>query len=261
MNNQASEIKSFMTSALEWGAGILFPATCPGCGLRVSRPAAMCGECWPELRFLERPWCEVLGVPFDRDMGEGVVSPAAIAEPPVFDRARAAAAYEGVAQALVRKLKYGDRTDLAPWMATWMERAGVELFEPGQLVVPVPLHWRRFMGRRFNQSAELARALSRRKHLTYAPQLLKRVKGTRQQVGLGQRERQENVRAAFRVPDAAVAAVSGAAVLLVDDVYTTGATVSSAARALKRAGAARVDVLTFARVIDRDFLPGDQALI
>lgn len=261
VDNPTAEIKSAVIGGLEWGAKFLFPPVCPGCRLRVSRPATLCGDCWPKLRFLEQPWCEVLGTPFDRDMGEGALSAAAIAYPPAFDRARAAVAYSGAARQLVQNLKYGDRTDLAPWMGGWMLRAGAELFEPGQLVVPVPLHWRRFLSRRFNQSAELARAVARLKGLTFAPEALKRVKLTRQQVGLGQRERAENVRAAFRVPDTARRQVAGASILLVDDVYTTGATVSSAAKALKRAGAARVEVLTFARVLPGDFLPEDQDLI
>lgn len=261
VGKQASQIRTMMLAGLDWSAHMLFPSVCPGCRLRVSRPATLCGDCWRKLRFLERPWCEVLGTPFDQEMGEGVVSAAAIANPPAFDRARAAVSYAGVARQLVQNLKYGDRTDLAPWMARWMLRAGDELFEPGQLVLPVPLHWQRFMWRRFNQSAELARAIAAMKGLAFAPEALRRVKVTRQQVGLGQRERAENVRAAFKVPEAARTRVRGASVLLVDDVYTTGATVSSAAKALKRAGAARVDVLTFARVLSGDFLDEDRDLI
>lgn len=261
MDKLASQVGPILSAGLRWGGDLLFPPACPGCGLRVSRPATLCAGCWPGLTLIERPWCEVLGTPFGQDLGDNALSPAAIADPPVFDRARAAAAYSGVARRLVHNLKYGDRTDLAPWMAGWMLRVGSELFVPGQHVVPVPLHWRRFMWRRFNQSAELARHLARMKGLAFAPELLARVRKTRQQVGLGQRQRLENVRAAFEVPAAARVRLAGAAVLLVDDVYTTGATVSSAARALKRAGAARVDVLTFARVLSGDFLSDDQDLI
>lgn len=259
--NSTLDIKSLMASGLGWTADLLFPPSCPGCRLRVSQPATLCAECWPKLRFLERPWCEVLGTPFEREMGEGALSPAAIADPPAFDRARAAVAYSGVARQLVQDLKYADRTDLAPWMARWMLRVGGELVAARPLVVPVPLHWRRFLSRRVNQSAELARALSRLGGLAYAPELLTRVKQTRQQVGLGRHERAENVRAAFRVADGRRAMLAGRAVLLVDDVYTTGATVSAAAKALKRAGAAHVDVLTFARVLPGDFLSEEQEFI
>lgn len=165
--------------------------------------------------------------------------------------------YSGVARDLVQRLKFQDGTDLAPSMARWMARAGAELIADAEFVVPVPLHRMRFLRRRFNQSAELARALSVQTGLAFAPEILERSKKTRHQVGLRASERTENVRAAFRVPVAQAARIRGRRLLLVDDVLTTGATVSSAARALKRAGAARVDVLTFARVPIGDFQPDE----
>src|SRR6185312_6230887 len=184
---------------------------------------------------------------------EGLLSAEAIANPPPFGRARAAVSYDGVARRMVQGLKYSDRTDLALWMSGWMARAGAELLADTEVIVPVPLHWRRFLSRRFNQSAELARALARRADKPFEPMALTRVRGTRQQVGLGLGERQANVRGAFRVPPEADIKVRGRRVLLIDDVYTTGATVSAAARALKRGGAAAVDVLTFARILPGDF--------
>lgn len=239
---------------------LLFPPTCLGCRTIVENPGALCGACWPAVRFLERPWCDVLGVPFPVDYGHGTISPAAIAAPPPFGRARAAVSYDGPAREMVQALKYGDRTDLAPWMAIWMQRAAGELLPDAHLVVPVPLHRRRFMSRRFNQSAELARHLALRVALPFEPGLLMRRKRTRQQVGLGNRERAENVRGAFLVPEAGKAMLAGRRVLLVDDVFTTGATVAAATRALMRGGAAGVDVLTFARVL-RDFRPDEPASI
>lgn len=238
-------------------AAVLFPPVCPGCRRLVSQPGTLCPHCWGKLRFLERPWCDVLGTPFSVDPGPGAVSAAAIANPPPFDRARAAVIYTGVARELVQRLKFQDGTDLAPAMAGWMARAGAELIADAEFVVPVPLHRLRFLRRRFNQSAELARALSAQTSLAFAPEILERSKKTRHQVGLHANERAENVRAAFRVPVAEVARIKGRRLLLVDDVLTTGATVSSAARALKRAGAARVDVLTFARVPIGDFQPDE----
>lgn len=234
-------------------AAVLFPPVCAGCRRAVSQPGALCGACWPKLRFLEKPWCPVMGTPFSHDMGEGFLSAEAIANPPPFARARAAVAYSGVARQMVQGLKYGDRTDLAPWMARWMMRAGRELVVDAAVVVPVPLHWRRFVLRRFNQSAELARAIAGFSGLPFEPEALRRVKLTRQQVGLTAKEREDNVRAAFSVPAERDVEVRGRRVLLVDDVYTTGATVSAATLALKRAGAVAVDVLTFARVLPGDF--------
>ncbi|AWC22433.1 DNA utilization protein GntX [Aminobacter sp. MSH1] len=198
-----------------------------------------------------------MGTPFAHDFGAGFLSAEAIANPPPFARARAAVAYSGVARRMVQGLKFHDRTDLAPWMARWMLRAGTELVADAEVVVPVPLHWRRFFWRQFNQSAELARTIASLSSLPFAPTSVRRVKRTRQQIGLGQREREDNVRAAFVVPPEAEIEIRGRRVLLVDDVYTTGATVSAVTRALKKGGARGVDVLTFARVLPGDFRPDD----
>lgn len=247
--------------ALAWPARLLFPPVCAGCRRHVSQPGVLCGACWPKLRLLEKPWCPVMGTPFTHDMGEGFLSAEAIADPPPFERARAAVLYSGVARQMVQGLKYQDRTDLAPWMANWMVRAGAELIAEADLVVPVPLHWRRFFRRQFNQSAELGRAVSKLSGVPFSPSAVKRVKLTRQQVGLERHEREENVRAAFRVPPDAEIEIAGRRVLVVDDVYTTGATVRAVAKALKRGGAGAVDILTFARVLPGDFRPDDSATI
>ncbi|ALN74334.1 ComF family protein [Aureimonas sp. AU20] len=225
----------------------LYPPVCPGCGVAVGEAAALCPICWRGMRFIERPYCEALGLPFSFNLGKGFLSAEAIAEPPAFARLRAAVIYEDLAARLVSRLKYGDRTDLAPLMAGWMRRAGAELLADAEVIVPVPLHRTRLFRRRFNQSAELARLLANG-HPPFAPMALRRTRRTRSQVGLGPAERLANVRGAFEVPAREVGAVSGRRVLLVDDVFTTGATVSSAVRALKRAGAREVDVLVFARV-------------
>ena len=238
-------------------SSILFPPVCPGCRNLVQAPGTLCASCWPRIKFLERPWCEILGTPFAHDMGDGAVSPEAIANPPSFARARAAVSYTGAARQIVQNLKYRDRTDLAPWMAAWMLRAGSELLPDAELVVPVPLHRRRFFWRRFNQSAELGRHVARLAGLPFSAGAVERRKSTRQQVGLRANEREANVRGAFRVVD--VAAIRGRRVLVIDDVITTGATVAAVAKALKRAGASEVDVLAFARAIpgdmSGDFLP------
>ena len=261
MTESAAGIKSWMRVAAGWPARLIFPPACPGCRRLVAGPGALCGQCWPTLRFIERPWCEVMGTPFSHDMGEGLLSADAIANPPPFARARAAVAYTGAARQMVHALKFGDRTELAPWMAHWMMRPGRELAEEADIVVPVPLHRGRFFWRRFNQSAELARAICKLSGRRFSPDAVRRIRATRQQVGLGAREREENVRGAFRVPAEAEIEVRGRRVLVVDDVYTTGTTVSAVAKALKRAGAAQVDVLTFARVLPGDFRPDDAGSI
>lgn len=247
------EFKSLARSAASFSANLLFPPVCAGCRRIVSQPGSLCAQCWRRLRFLEQPWCAVMGTPFSHEMGAGIVSADAIANPPPFDCARAAVAHGGIARRMVHGLKYGDRTDLAPWMARWMIRAGREFLNDADLIVPVPLHRLRFVRRRFNQSAELARSVARLTGVPFSPDVVLRVKPTRQQVGLGLRQREDNVRGAFAVAPDKEIEVTGRRIVVVDDVYTTGATVYAVARALRKARPARIDVLTFARVLPGDF--------
>lgn len=229
--------------------GLVYPPACAGCGAATAEPHALCAGCWSRLRLIERPYCERFGTPFALDLGLGpMLSPRAIADPPVFGRARAAALYDDVARDLVHRLKYDDRLDLAAPMARMMGRSGAELLAQADCLVPVPLHWMRLWRRRFNQAALLARAIGRDAGVPCDPGALARVKATRSQVGLSRPARAANLQGAFRVPDAARPRLQGRRVVLIDDVTTTGATANAAARALMRGGAVCVDVLTFALV-------------
>lgn len=189
-----------------------------------------------------------MGTPFSIDMGKNFLSAEAIADPPPFERLRAVMLYDDLARRLVSSIKYADRTDLVPSIASWMVVAGRELIQDATIIVPVPLHTSRLQYRRFNQAAELARTIGKLQNLSYKPELLNRHRATRQQVGLTEAERTRNVQSAFRVPLEKKIELKGSRVLLVDDVYTTGATAKAATRALKRAGVASVDVLVFAKV-------------
>jgi ComF family protein len=225
------------------------PPLCPSCREQVADPGALCAACWGQLSFIARPYCERLGTPFAYDPGPGVVSAQAIADPPAYGRARAAVRYDDIARTLVHAYKYGDRIDLASGMGRWMARAGRELLEGADLLVPVPLHWRRLWARRFNQAAALAQVISRESGVPVADDVLRRVRATRQQVGLTQAERDVNVQGAFAVTPAGKASLRGKRIVLVDDVLTTGATVDNCARVLLRSGALNVDVVIFARVV------------
>ena len=237
--------RSVVTGLLD----LALPPQCLHCDTPVAGRGALCPACWAKLRLIEKPYCARLGIPFAYDLGSGALSAEAIADPPPFDRCRAVATYDDVARTLVHGLKYRDRLDLAAWMARWMLRAGSDLVTEAAVVVPVPLHRRRLWGRRFNQSALLARTVAMGAGKPFAPLALARVRATAQQVGLSAGERDRNVRGAFQVPVEARIAVAGRRVLLVDDVLTTGATVRAATRALLRGRAAAVDVLVFARVV------------
>ncbi len=229
-------------------ADLLLPPTCPVCGGAVADSHALCAGCWSTIRFIAPPICPVYGTPFSHEMGEGIVSAAALADPPPFGRARSAAIYGDAARRLVHQLKYHDRPHLAQVMAMTMRRAAPDLLADAMLIVPVPLYRWRLWGRRFNQAALLADGLSKLTGVPVNPFVLQRVKATRQQVGLSAKQRAENVRGAFHTAPRHAPHIAQVRVLLVDDVYTSGATAKAATRALLRAGAASVDVLTFARV-------------
>jgi ComF family protein len=229
--------------------GLLYPPTCVACGAATGAAHALCASCWSGIAFIARPYCERLGTPFAVDLGQPLLSPAAIADPPVFARARAVARYDATASALVHRLKYGDRPELARAMGAMMAGAGAELLKDADVIVPVPLHRWRLWQRRFNQAMALSAVISRTSDVPCDPFLLARVKRTRQQVGLTKAQRRDNLQGAFRVSTEAKERLRGRRVLLVDDVLTTGATANAASRALLRGGAEAVDVLAFARVV------------
>jgi ComF family protein len=241
----AGAVRGVLRSALD----LALPQLCPACRETVEG-RGLCASCWSKLSFITRPYCERLGIPFVYDPGPGILSMEAIADPPSYNRARAAVRFDEISRALVHALKYGDRLDLAPMMGRWVAQAGRELLADADALVPVPLHWRRQWARRFNQSAMLAATISAASGVPIAAGALKRVKATVQQVGLSRAERGDNIQGAFRVLETGKAAVAGRRLVLIDDVLTSGATFEGCARALLRAGAANVDVLIFARVAE-----------
>ncbi|MEA2859785.1 MAG: hypothetical protein QOC72_1824 [Methylobacteriaceae bacterium] len=230
---------------------ILYPPACLACRKATAAHHALCPECWGEMRFIERPYCERLGTPFAQDLRTpGLISPEAMADPPVFGRARAVVRYDdGPARRLVHRLKYSDRLELARPMGAWMARAGAEVLAEADLIVPVPLHRFRLMSRRFNQAATLAHSVSQASAVPVDSQALVRTKPTPPQVGLSRPQRAGNVQGAFRLVEEAKPKIFGAGIVLVDDVLTSGATANAASRALLRGGAKSVDVLVFARVV------------
>jgi ComF family protein len=235
--------------AAKFALDIALPTLCVACREPVDGEG-VCAECWSKLSFIEPPYCPRLGIPFVYDPGPELLSMEAIANPPAYQRARAAVRYDEVARTLVHSLKYQDRTDLAPAMGRWMARAGRELLASADMLIPVPLHWRRAWHRRYNQSGALARAIEKASGVKLRGDVLQRIRRTEQQVGLSRPQRASNVQGAFKVSADRQSEIAGRKVILVDDVLTSGATVDACARALLRAKAAQVDVLVFARVVD-----------
>jgi ComF family protein len=232
-------------------ADLIMPPVCRGCSAPLADHDALCPACWGQIEFIRAPLCDRLGLPLPFDTGGLMISAAAAAKPPVYDRARAVASYSGLMRELVHDLKFRDRHDMLRLLARWLREAGRDVIVEAQVIVPVPLSRVRLLQRHFNQSALLAQAVAHGTPLTYAPLALVRGRKTKQQVGLTRRERQLNVAGAFDVPDAYRSVIANRNVLLIDDVITTGATVGACAKALKKAGARRVDVLALALVTDK----------
>ena len=210
-------------------------------------------QAWSRIAFIEGPVCDGCGLPFEYDQGPGVRCPACAARPSAFARPRHTCLYDDHSRDLILKLKHADRPELAALFSLWLSRAAAELLEAAEVVAPVPLHPLRLFARRYNQAAEIARPLARRAGLDYLPDALARTRDTKSQGGKSGRGRRMNVRGAFVVADSA--RVAGKRVLLVDDVFTTGATAEACAKALLAAGAAGVDVACVARVREAGELP------
>lgn len=233
---------------------LLFPPLCISCREPLGAGHGFCADCWSRIVFLDGPMCDCCGLPFGVDPGEATRCAACLTRPPAYDRARAILVYDEGSRDPILALKHADRLELVPGFAHWLERAGRVLLAETDLIVPVPLHRFRLWRRRYNQAAELARALARRTSKMVAVGALKRTRPTESQgKAASARGRRRNVLGAFQVaePDR----IAGRNILIVDDVLTTGATAEACARALKRAGAARVHILALARVVKASEAP------
>jgi len=226
----------------------VLPPLCLGCNEIVAEPGALCAACWPAFSFIAAPHCSRCGTPFTEPVDK-VQCGTCLRWPPRFRKARAVLVYDDESKRVVLPFKHGDRTDMARSCGRWMARAGGELLAEAELIAPVPLHWRRLFTRRYNQALLLARAVARHGAAELAPDLLRRERWTGSQGKLRAEERRRNVRRAFTLHPRWQEAVKGKAVLLVDDVLTTGATVDACTLVLQRAGARHVDVLTLARAV------------
>ena len=228
----------------------VFPPLCMSCRARLSEPHSLCGACWSAISFIEGAACARCGMPFDIDPGGETVCGPCHAKPHDFDRALSLFRYDEASKSLILTFKHGDRLDQAPAFARWLERSGKRLLNETDLIVPVPLHRSRLWKRRYNQAAILAERIAKLCARTHDPMVLERKRPTASQGEMpSAKARRRNMLGAFRVLPEKSDRVKGRSILLVDDVFTTGATLDACARALKRAGAARVDALTLARVV------------
>ncbi|QPQ56244.1 ComF family protein [Allosphingosinicella flava] len=237
--------------ALRRAVDYALPPRCGACGTVTDGPHRFCVACWQSLHFLGEPCCVRCGFPFDFARDAEEECGACLADRPPFDRLRAAVAYGPVARTVALKLKYARRPGVAETLARFMARHARDL-APDAVIVPVPLHRWRIWRRGYNQSALIAAALARLTGRAAVLDGLRRVKPTPPLRGMGRNARARAMRGAFAVTPEGKACFAGRPVLLVDDVYTSGATARVCAAVLNRAGAARVDIICWARVIRDD---------
>lgn len=232
----------------------LYPPRCLACSEPTDAPHGLCPTCWRDTDFIAGPACRSCGLPLLGEAGPDDICETCERHPPAWNRGSAAFLYRGAGRSMVLAFKHGDRLDLTRPLARWMAQRGQPLLEAADMIAPVPLHWRRLLKRRYNQSAELAKALSALSGTTAVLDLLSRSRSTGSQEGRNRNERFSNQAGAFRVPARHMAQIQGKHILLVDDVLTTGATLTACTEALSTAGAKQVDVIVAARVAFGDSL-------
>ena len=241
--------RSWIGTAARCALDLALPPHCLTCDAGVEAPGRMCTACFRATSFVTEPCCQRCGMPFGH-AGQGGLARACdgcTAEPPPWRMGRAALRYDDQARRIILPLKYGDRVELAAALAQHMARAGAALLRDADILVPVPLHRRRLLARRYNQSALLAHAVGRLSGRAVVADGLRRTRATQPLAGLTRRERAQVVAGAFTVRPGREAAIAGRRVVLIDDVLTSGATAGACARALLAGGAARVDLLVGAR--------------
>lgn len=232
----------------------ILPPRCPLSGEIVENQGSLSPKAWQSLNFIGDPFCTACGLPLEitmKDMGP-LRCGSCTASPKIFNQARAAIVYDDASRNLILAFKHGDQTHLSLTFIPWLKTVGAECLAECDFIVPVPLHWRRLIKRRYNQSALIAQLLAKETGLSYQPEILKRIRHTPVQGHLSAKDRYKNVRHAFIANKKFTDKIQDKNIVLIDDVYTTGATVEECADVLYAVGAARVDVLTVARVSKAD---------
>jgi predicted amidophosphoribosyltransferase len=228
---------------------LIYPNQCILCSELVNTPGGLCASCWKDVEFIRGLVCDTCGLPLPGDKGNGAVfCDTCLAMPRAWCQGRAAFLYSGGGRRFVLALKHGDRPELARPASVWLEQAAHPFLTENAVVVPVPSHWSRTVQRRYNQSAELARAFCDRTKTDYLPDALVRVRRTGTQDGRSIDERFANLQDAVQPHPKRGFALEGRDVCLLDDVMTSGATMSAATAACHAAGARQVSVLVLARV-------------
>lgn len=233
--------------ALSVLSDMLYPPKCALCRVPVDAAHTFCGECFVRLHFIAAPQCECCGLPFSHASEVALRCGDCLTKAPPYALARAALVYDEVSRPLVTRLKYGDQLHLAPLLARLMGQAGAAVLKEADWLIPVPLHWRRRVRRRYNQSLVLATHLGQQYDVPVLADGLQRIRATVPQVGLSRSQRQRNVASAFQMKEQSRPIIAGKTLVLIDDVMTSGATLHACTKALSAAGAAEIRILTLAR--------------
>jgi ComF family protein len=227
----------------------LFPPQCPCCNEQVDIPGSLCAVCWPQVTFISEPACISCGYPFEYKIEDDLQCGNCIANPPYYSKGVSVFQYDDFSRQMVLAFKHADRTDLAKVFAKWMARVSASQIQEDTLIIPVPLHPGRLLKRRYNQSALLSRHIGAQINRPVLMQGLDRTKRTPSQGGKSLKARFRNVKGAFKVASTAQQQITGKHILLIDDVYTTGATLNECAKSLIKAGARDITILTLCRVV------------
>ena len=245
-----AKIKEIAHRALD----TILPPRCVVTGEMVDRQGMIAPVAWSELDFINNPLCDKCGVPFGFDV-EGVENEhgshclQCLNYPPPYDSARAAMKYNDHSRDMILGFKHADQTHNALAFVPWLKKAGAEMLSEADAIIPVPLHRLRLLKRRYNQASIMAHYLGRECNIPVLHQALLRTRSTQTQGHLNFEQRRKNVKSAFAVNDKYKSRIEGKTLILIDDVYTTGSTVKECTKALRKAGAKSVHILTLARVV------------
>lgn len=233
---------------------LMYPPQCLACTEPTETASALCATCWSDASFIAGPVCDTCGQPVLNALSrtQKLICDDCMRTPPAWERGRAAMLYDGAGKRMILGLKHGDRQDLVLPLSKWMCRSGIPLLSRAELIVPVPLHWLRLAKRQFNQAATLAKAISRETGVPMCPDALTRARATESQGKMDRTARHENLAGAFCETKARRGRMDGKHVLLIDDVMTSGATLSACAEVCRASGARGVDTLVAARVRKSD---------
>lgn len=227
----------------------VFPPRCGACGAAVEKQGTLCAECWSAISFIAPPLCACCGFPFESELDEGALCGKCIKKAPPYDALRVAFRYEEGSRRQILGMKYYDRTVMVPTFGKWLAQAGKEFTGKADVIMPVPLHPRRLLRRKYNQAGLLAYALAQEVKLPVLPDGLVRKRYTVPQASLPRKERLRNLSGVFEVNPRCREHLQGLNVLLVDDVVTTGATIEACCKALRKAKAEKIYVLALARTV------------